>query len=84
MKIKFCKNLLRTKQRCIIDILFQRYVFDPGHPMDPMDFHERRLIESFYINSDRSSMRDKSSDMFPDIYRFWKRNDDVSFFICFI
>jgi len=34
------------------------------------DFHKRRFIESYYVNSDQSSMNDKSSDMFPDIYRF--------------
>jgi len=56
-----------------------RPVFDLGHSMDwqqskvlefECDFHKRRFIESYYINSDQSSMNDKSSDMFPDIYRF--------------
>jgi len=50
-----------------------------GHSMDwqhlkvlefECDFHKRRFIESFYINTDQSSINDKSSDMFPDIYRF--------------
>jgi len=30
-------------------------------------FHKRRFVESYYINTDRSNMNDKSSDMFPDI-----------------
>jgi len=56
-----------------------RHVFDSGHSMNwqqskvlyfECDFHKRRFIESYYINSDQSSMNDKSSDMFPDIYRF--------------
>ena len=56
-----------------------RYVFDLGHSIDwqhlkvlefECDFHKRRFIESYYINTDQSSMNDKSSDMFPDIYRF--------------
>ena len=54
-------------------------VFDLGHFMDwqelkvlefEYDFHKRRFEESCYINIDQSSMNDKSSDMFPDIYCF--------------
>jgi len=56
-----------------------RHIFDLGHSMDwqqsqvlefECDFHKRRFIESYYINTDQSSMNDKSSDMFPDIHRF--------------
>jgi len=34
------------------------------------DFHKRRFIESYCVNTDRSSINDKSSDVFPDLYRF--------------
>jgi len=56
-----------------------RHVFDLGHTIDwqdskvlkfKCDFHKRRFIESFYINTERSSMNDNSSDVFPDTYRF--------------
>jgi len=57
-----------------------RHVFDLGHSTDwqlskvlefECDFHKRRFIESCYINTDCSSMHDKSCDIFPDIYRFF-------------
>jgi len=35
------------------------------------DFHDIVLQNpTIYINTDRSSMNNKSSDMFPDIYQF--------------
>jgi len=45
------------------------------------DFHKRRFIESYYNNTDCSSMNDKSSDTFPDVYRFLLNKDNVHHFI---
>ena len=72
-----------------------RHVFDLGHSMDwqqlkvlefECDFHKCRLIESYYVKTDCSSMKDKSSDMFPDVYRYivsCQTNDNVHNFIRF-
>jgi len=74
------KNIMAdVKYRRFDRSALTRHIFDLGHSMDwqqsqvlefECDFHKRRFIESYYINTDQSSMNDKSSDMFPDIHRF--------------
>jgi len=34
------------------------------------NYYRRRFIESFHMNSDKDTMNEKRSDLFPDIYRF--------------
>jgi len=59
-----------------------QHTFDLNHRMDwanskvlefESNYYRRRFIESFHINSDKDTMNEKRSDLFPDIYRFMLR-----------
>jgi len=56
-----------------------QHTFDLNHRMDwanskvlefESNYYRRRFIESFHINSDKDTMNEKRSDLFPDLYRF--------------
>ena len=56
-----------------------QHTFDLNHRIDwanskvlefESNYYRRRFIESFHINSDKDTMNEKRSDLFPDIYRF--------------
>jgi len=58
---------------------FTLHTFDLNHRIDwdnskvlefESNYNTRRFIESFHIISDKDTMNEKRSDLFPDIYRF--------------
>ena len=70
------EHMADVKHRRRDNSTLTRHVLDLGHSMDwqqskvsefDCDFHKCRFRESYYINTDWSSMSDKSSDMFQDI-----------------
>jgi len=63
-------------------IALTQHTFDLNHRMDwanskvlefESSYYRRRFIESFHIHSDKDTMNEKRSDLFPDIYRFMLR-----------
>jgi len=76
--IRHKKHIADVKHRRFDKSALTRHVFDIGHCMigNTRRFKNLNVIfvnavflESYYVNIYCSSMNDKSSNMFPDIYR---------------